>query len=206
MAALRRLPPGLDARRAQPRPEDVGPQPEYLRDGGEEPRHGGLSRAAQMRPWQCLNFLPEPQGQAVLRPVPAHGARGADSRSPGRSPPGRSLRPRALPPAPLGPRSWPLPRRCARLRPPAPAPLGPRAAGRVSASAISNSGSTDAAAPPLSVGPNEISIAGGGGGGGSKRSSTWLSTEVTWSRSPTSMPSNSSNASRLYSLSGSRWA
>jgi hypothetical protein len=30
----------------------------------------------QTRPWQCLNFLPEPQGQGELRPVPAQGARG----------------------------------------------------------------------------------------------------------------------------------
>jgi uncharacterized protein YecA (UPF0149 family) len=29
-----------------------------------------------MRPWQCLNFLPEPQGQVALRGVPAQGARG----------------------------------------------------------------------------------------------------------------------------------
>src|SRR5271168_2149454 len=30
-----------------------------------------------MRPWQCLNFLPDPQGQAALRGVPAHAERGS---------------------------------------------------------------------------------------------------------------------------------
>src|ERR1700721_2468111 len=35
-----------------------------------------MGAAAQILPWQCLNFLPEPQGQGALRPVPAHGERG----------------------------------------------------------------------------------------------------------------------------------
>ena len=35
-----------------------------------------LGAAAQILPWQCLNFLPEPHGQGALRPVPAQGERG----------------------------------------------------------------------------------------------------------------------------------
>ena len=41
----------------------------------------------QTRPWQCLNFLPEPQGQGALRGVPAHGERGGAGRGPLRSAP-----------------------------------------------------------------------------------------------------------------------
>jgi hypothetical protein len=39
------------------------------------------------RPWQCLNFLPEPHGQGALRGVPAQGGRGPARRGPLRSAP-----------------------------------------------------------------------------------------------------------------------
>src|SRR5947207_15282774 len=71
-----------------------------LRPNGERQTAG----PGQIRPWQCLNFFPEPHGQVALRGVPAQGARGAGSRSPELS----EARPRPLLPA------EPLPRWVAR--------------------------------------------------------------------------------------------
>ena len=56
------------------------------------PRCGTLTgaRHSHTRPWQCLYFFPEPQGQGALRGVPAHGARGPEGCPPPRGcPPAR---------------------------------------------------------------------------------------------------------------------
>jgi hypothetical protein len=54
-----------------------------------------FGRAAHTRPWQCLNFRPDPHGQGALRGVPAHGARGPAGRGPPRAPPGSAPLPEA---------------------------------------------------------------------------------------------------------------
>ncbi len=126
-------------------------------------------RRPQTRPWQCLNFFPEPQGHCALRGVPAHGARGPAGRGP--------------------PRSAPLPEPARRWVRGDGSGLPVVPVARAS-SAIASSGSAPAIAKA----------------GCCTRSSTWLSTEVTCWRRLASIASNNSKASRLYSLSGSRWA
>src|SRR5207248_5094822 len=112
------------------------------------PSSGESRPAAQMRPWQCLNFLPEPHGQVALRGVPAQGERGAAIRSSplSRAPPGL-------------PAAWPLLRRGRARADPAGIGASPLPAGApASANAISCSYGAGS--------PNTISPYAGVGGGG----------------------------------------